>query len=311
MDKKIEVLTLFTVLLLGLIAGCSGCRSEKSDAKNFSSKPAHPKPVNIIVIIDTSDRISKEKQPGQAEKDIEITKEIVKIFEEKFVRPNFYISKDTLAFVVPDQPGAPPIPQSTVNDLKIWLSPTDQARLGGAPKVQEMKRALLRAQKMKRTLLQAIDQLYEFINKQNQFPGSDIWSWFKHSAEVYLKRDTLNYIICLSDGYLDFNNDIQMNRPKRTYMSDQQLKKFRETENWKQEFHTGGHGLLEIGKDFSKYNVKFLMVEMKKREMLELEIIEEYWRVWLESMGIVETEFLSSQGAAKTVINHIKAFMSP
>ncbi len=299
MDKKIEVLTFFAILLLGLIAGC---RSEKSDAKNLSSKLALPKPVNVVVIIDTSDRISKEKQPGQAEKDIEITKGIVDIFEEKFVRPNLYIgSKDTLAFVVPDQPGAPPIPSGTLENLKIWLSPTDQARLGGAPKFQEMKR----------TLLQAIDQLYEFINKQNQFPGSDIWSWFKHNAELHLKPDTLNYIICLSDGYLDFNNDIQMKRPKRTYISYRQVSKLSKRPDWKKEFDTGEYSLLGIGKDFSKYNVKFLMVEMKKREMLELEIIEEYWRVWLESMGIVETEFLSSQGAAKTVINHIKAFMSP
>ena len=296
MGKKIKVFVhLFAVSILVLTVGCT---SEKSDAENLSSQSSLTKPVNIIVIVDTSDRVSKAKNPSQIEKDIKITENIVNVFEEKFVRPNLYIgSKDTLAFVVPEQPEVPPISRKILANLKIWR--THKQRAGGAP---EFKR-------MKTNLLGAIDELYQHVSKQDQFTGSDIWSWFRDSAEVYLKPDARNYIICLTDGYLDFNHDIQIKRPKRTYMSYRQIAKLRDTTNWRQKFHTGERGLLGIGKDFSDYNVKFLMVEITHRHMLDLEIVKEYWQTWLKSMGIMESQFLPTQDDPRVVIERITEFI--
>ena len=93
-------------------------------------------------------------------------------------------------------------------------------------------------------------------------------------------------------------------------MSYRQVVKFRDTPNWKQKFHAEGHGLLEIGKDFSNYNVKFLMVEITHRHMLDLEIVKEYWQTWLKSMGITDSQFLPTQDDPQTVIEKIKAFIS-
>ena len=297
MKKDIKVLaSVFAVTLLLLTVGCT---SDKSEAKNISSETSLMKPVNIIVIIDTSDRVSQTKNPHQVKKDIKITESIVNIFEEKFVRPNLYIgSKDTLAIVVPEQPNIAPIQQQTLMNLKIW--PTSQQRAGGAPEFK----------KMKTKLIGAIDELYQSVSKQKVFTGSDVWKWFRDSAEVYLKPDALNYIICLSDGYLDFDHNIQIKRPKRTYISYRQVAKLRETPNWKQKFHTEKHGLLEIGEDFSNYTVKFLMVEITHRHMLDLEIVKEYWQTWLKSMGITDSQFLSTQDDPQIVIRKIIEFIS-
>lgn len=297
MEEKISIFVyLFVVTALALTVGCT---NDKSDAKDRSSQRSLTKPANIIVIIDTSDRVSKEKNPHQIEKDIEITENIVDIFEEKFVRPSLYIgSKDTLAFVVPEQPGVPSISQTTLANLKIWR--TRKQRAGGAPEFR----------KMKTRLLGAIRELYQSVNELEQFTGSDIWKWFRDSTELYLKPDTRNYIICLSDGYLDFNHSIQVERPKRTYISYRAVAKLREAPNWKQKFHTEKHGLLEIEKDFSDYNVKFLMVEITHRHMLDLEIVKEYWRVWLKSMGIADSQFLPTQDDPQVVMERIAEFLS-
>jgi hypothetical protein len=301
MGKNIKVLA--TVLAAALLLLTVGCTSEKSDAKDISSGKSLTKPVNIIVIVDTSDRVSKVRNPLQVEKDIKITKNIVNIFEEKFVRPNLYIgSKDRLALAIPEQPNISPIQQQTLENLKIW--PTPKQRTSGAPEFK----------KMKTNLLGAIDQLYQSVGKQTEFTGSDIWKWFRDSAGVYLKPDTRNYIICLSDGYLDFNNDIQNGRSKignkTSYIPYSQVKKFRDMPNWKQEFHTKGHGLLEIKQDFSNDNVKFLMVEITHRHMLDLEIVKEYWQTWLKSMGITDSQFLPTQDDPEIVIEKIKEFIS-
>ncbi len=300
MEKNIKGLAAVLAALLVLTAGCT---SDKSDAKDISSEKSLTKPVNIIVIVDTSDRISKMRNPRQIEKDIKIIESVVNIFEEKFVRVNLYIgSKDRLALAIPEQPNVPPIQQQTLENLKIW--PTPKQRAGGAPEFK----------KMKTKLLGAIDKLYQSVGKQIEFTGSDIWRWFRDSAGVYLKSDTRNYIICLSDGYLDFNNDIQNGRSKvgnkTSYIPYSQIKKFRDMPNWKQKFHTEGHGLLEIKQDFSDYNVKFLMVEITHRHMLDLEIVKEYWRTWLKSMGIVDSQFLPTQDDPQIVIERIKEFIS-
>lgn len=282
--------SIFGLALLLLIIG--GCITE---ARDPASKTPPAKPVNIVVIIDTSDRVATAKHPMQAKNDLTITENIVHIFEEAFVSRSLYIgSKDTLAFVVPEQPNIPPVQL----DLKIWPNRTQRA--GGAPKFKAMKTALLAALKT----------LYDSVAEQTEFTGSDIWKWFRDSANIYLKPDKRNYIICISDGYLDFNRSIQEQRPKGTYIDYAQVAQFRDTPNWKAKFHAEGHGLLGIGRDFSDYDVKFLMVEITHRHILDLEIIAEYWRVWLDSMGITDTQFLPTQADPHVVIDQITNFLS-
>ena len=297
MGKKFGIFA--HLLIVFILFSAVGCTSEKSDAKNVSAHIPPKRPVNIVVIVDTSDRVSKARNPHQIQKDIKITEKIVNIFEETFVRPNLYIgSKDTLAFVVPEQPEVPPIPEKISGHLKIWR--TSRQRAAGAPEFK----------KMKAKLLGAIHGLYRHVGEQHQFTGSDIWSWFRDSAAVYLKPDARNYIICLSDGYLDFNHNIQIRRPQRTYISYRQVAQLRDSPNWKQKFHTEGRGLLEIKQDFSNHNVKFLMVEITHRHMLDLEIVKEYWQTWLKSMGITDSQFLPTQDDPEIVIEKIKEFIS-
>ena len=276
-----------------------------SDGKE--SDPPPSKLVNIVVILDTSDRVSKEKNPNQLKKDIVIAKGIVKLFADRLLDELKHQERDTwlrhyLAFVVPEQPEITPIPQGIIGKLKIW--PTNKDRDHASAR---------RVKEMRDELLQAIDELYQLVEKQKKFTGSDIWRWFRASGSEYLKPNAQNYIICLSDGYLDFNKSIQDKRPKignrTSYIPYTQVVKFRKNPNWEQKFDSEGHGLLEIEKDFSSYDVKFLMVEIRLRYMLDLPLLEKYWRTWLESMGINDSEFMEWQLDPQIVKEKITAFI--
>ena len=284
MDKIKDFRIVFAVFFIS-ITGYIGCT-------NPPPKPPPTKPINVIVILDTSDRISKDKNPHQAGKDIAIAEGIVNLFEEKLVRPELYINyPHRLAFVVPEQIGVDPIPLNITEDTG-----------GGAPQFK----------KKKTELLKEIRHLYASVEKQGKFTGSDIWDWFRGNAEAYLQQDALNYIICVSDGYLDFDSDIQKNRPRRgnktTFM---RVAKFHNNPNWEKKFANEEHGLLEIGKDFSRYKVKFLMVEIKLRHILDRPILEKYWQTWLVSMGITHSEFWEDQNDPDIVIGKIKEFILP
>ena len=292
--EKTKIFGTVLVVFSILIAGCGGC----SDPPPQQDRP---KPLNIIVILDTSNRISKEKTPNQVKTDITIAKGIVD-FYYRYVLQKRGDLRNRVAFVVPPQPGARQISKDITTQLKIW--PTSKGNRVRREEFDSMKKAIL----------EAIHGLYNFVETQNQFPGSDIWIWFRDSAQGYFKQDARNYIICLSDGYLDFDNHIQKDRPKvgnrTSYIPDSQVDKFREIPTtWKSKFRDEGHGLLEIGKDFSNYNVKFLMVEIAHRHMLDLEIVKEYWRTWLKSMGIADSQFLPIQDDPQIVIERIKEFI--
>ena len=264
------------------------------------SNPPPSKPINIVVILDTSDRVSTEKSPGQAARDIEIAKDLVNFYYEG-ARLKMFQTYGRLAFVVPNQPEVPPISPEIIRRLKIWS--TKKNRRCGHPCFEKIKVGLL----------SAIDELYQLLEKQKEFTGSDIWKWFRASGEAYLKKDMQNYIICLSDGYLDFNRSIQDERPrmgnKTSYIPYAQVVEFRNDLNWEQKFDSEGHGLLEIEKDFSSYDVKFLMVEIRLRHMLDLPLLEKYWRTWLESMGINDSEFMEWQLDPQIVKEKITAFI--
>ena len=244
--------------------------------------------VNIIVVLDTSDRISKELNPGQIQRDIKIVERIVTLFQEEFVRK--HLLKDVepgpyphrLTFAVPDQPKAPPIPLKIMEKLMI----KDSSK--GEP--------FKTFEKRKDALLQTINQLYQFVEKENPFTGADIWNWFRKSAEHYLRDDLHNYIICLSDGYLKFHPDIEALLPKGRFMKVSKWRDdWRNNAKWREKITY----LSPIGKSFSDYKVTFVMMEIKpkvdKKTSIEhpadLDIIKAYWEIWLKSMGITNARF--------------------
>ena len=238
---------------------------DKSEANKSKSSP-----INIIVILDTSNRISEKKNPGQVERDKEIVRSIVDLFDG-LVSDHFATLRmgdpieypHRLTVVVPNQPGGVrPIPDSILTPLTI------EHQRGGRDAFTAQKEAFLKG----------IDDLYAFVQKQNKFTGSDIWNWFRLNAKYDFREGARNCIICVSDGYLNFDRDIQARRPEGTYMPS---------------LDSPFRPLLPIGENFDDHNAKFMMVGITPlREIIHDDIINKYWNTWLNSMGIVETEFI-------------------
>ena len=279
------------------------CSSDKRETQ----PPVQP--INIIVILDVSDRLLKEKLPGQErqiEKDKKIVKGIMNQYENSARRTYYIGNRNRLTFVVPQQPGVTKrIPQDTLEGLKLW--PTNADRAKGAPRFREMREELNKT----------IDSLYEFVDDRQEFTGSDIWGWFKVSAEEYLQPNALNYIICISDGYLYLNRmylpDLPRDGNKTAVILHDVVERFSQDPNWKTEFVQEGYGLLSIDKNFSEYNVKFLMVEvgLPVLTVKDLPILKAYWIPWLQEMGISEVDFTHTQDDPQVVIEKIQSFLSP
>ncbi len=257
-------------------------------------------PVNIVVIIDTSDRVSNERHPDQKEQDIFILNEIVDQFyglvDRNDIMGNIF-KPHKLVFVVPDQPTVPSPPNNVMQGLTI-----------AAPKNRDEYEPFLNRKD------QFKDYIVKMYNHVQQHPqtGSDIWDWFRSKAESSFSKNHQNLIICLSDGYLNFDNDIEERRPKRTYMKVGALRDDSEAVN---KIKNGNEGLSPVG-NFSDFNIKFLMLEIRLREengvkhFQDFDIIQAYWETWLNAMGIKDTKFfeqLDPRGLKNVIQNFIQS----
>lgn len=239
-------------------------------------------PVNIIVIIDTSDRISKKQHPDQRERDIYILKEIVDRFS-KIVKHEVRIgniNNHKLNFVVPHQDNT----KNPSNDIIGKLTIT-------APEKRSKNPEFL---KKKKELIDTIPKLYDHVQQHPQ-TGSDIWNWFRAKAKPSFSKEHQNLVICLSDGYLNFD----VRRSEGTYMRVEVLRE--DPEDAINKIKNGNEGLKPIG-DFNGFNIKFLMLEIRLREkngmkyFQDFDIIQVYWETWLNAMGIKDTKFFEDLG---------------
>ena len=275
------------------------------------------KKANIIVLLDVSDRLKKD---GQIQRDIKIIRYIVAHFQETFVKRHLDRGRRAgpyrhrLTFAVPEQPV--PVPKPSVSEPPVSEEPKpykvpsailsklkirDSGRGIGFPEFQ-IKRNIL---------LKEIESLYEFVQEENPYTGADIWKWFRDDAEQYLAKDFHNYIICLSDGYLKFNDCIEANLSPGRFI---EVGKWREKSNWR-EYITD---LLLTKKDFSGYDITFRMIEINLHRDPEtgttfpydLEIMLAHWKPWLESMGIKDYDF-KLQVPEEVLGDVISSFLEP
>lgn len=310
--KKVSFFTTVGVVFFILLAG----RGYAQTSETTSEKPAKPtvvKPTNIVVVLDVSDRLKKDQQ---IERDIKIVKYIVARFEEAFVRKHLRRGRRAgpyphrLTFAVPEQPV--PVPESSTSEQpKPYRAPSAileklkirdlEKKSGGHPEFKKQRNALL----------QEIKKLYEFVQNDNPYTGSDIWKWFQENAEHYLRKDSHNYIICLSDGYLKFDDDIEKDLPAGRFI---EVGIWREKPNWR-EYITP---LLRTGKDFSDYDITFMMMEINLHRdpktgttfPYDLEIMLAHWKPWLEGMGIKDHRF-KQQVPEEVLGDVIASFLLP
>ncbi len=261
------------------------------DVQRSGAQTSNFTPMNIVVILDTSNRISEQRHPGQVERDIEIIEEVAARFVEK-TKTHISASKtlkyeDRFTVVIPSQPSIPPVPRKITKNLTIEGPREELSSLRGGSGI------LTHLDEQKEALCSELPKLYEFVGQHRQ-TGSDIWEWFKYQAESYFFESHQNIVICISDGYLNFDKNIETGRFPRTFMRVSQL---RGDPDYERKIR-GDQGLRPINKDFSRYKIDFLMTEIQLQTdtsgapyQKDFQIITLYWETWLNSMGIKSVAF--------------------
>jgi hypothetical protein len=265
---------------------------------NLSCRPANPieasikavdtlNYVNLTILLDLSDRNLADGNdsvldPDQIQRDTSIIQEILVRFSEK-VRSNGYMySKDRIQILIAPQ----------ADNKSIAFNPNID--------IEELS-------KSNKVVRQVLPQLITVFTKQvndiymshPKFTGADFWTFFRdYPAPDFIKQSSLedgdqrntyyhyeNKMIILTDGYMVFDNSIQIIRAKdRTCM---QVGCLRNDLYWERDFPN--YKMTPIHrKGFDNFEVMLLELNPinPQRNTRELAIIEKYWEDWFGEMGV-------------------------
>ncbi|MBL4708434.1 MAG: hypothetical protein JKY48_08365 [Flavobacteriales bacterium] len=264
-------------LLLIPIFSIIGCliddpEKEQVDSVNiFDSIP----PMNVIVLLDLSNRIDTLKHPDQARRDQTVIKSVLDIFGERQKQFGYLASKDKLSIVFADQAN-PAIKGFEFSD-KLSLDMEDRMT---HPKYK----------KKKKIILQSCSLLYQQAIKQAD-SGADIYTWLKDQFSNYHRDGKYeNKVIVLTDGYLAFDKDISIRRPKGTQINWSNFETLRRhPANWEEYYNRKKMGFLPIkGINFDKTEVMLMEIEPREtnKNPHEFDLLKHFWIDWMDKMSI-------------------------
>jgi len=186
----------------------------------------------------------------------------------------------------------------SMNDrIQLYIDPPPpNASINGL--VEELKIELNR-ENVTKELVNSIDSIY--VNNCRQiydlaildgakgdYPGSDIWGFFKYKIKDYcIKPDYRNILVVLTDGYTYHTNNKIIEGNKSSYLTSLVIKKkgFNKS-SWAEAYKANNHGFILSNSDLQDLEVLVLGVNPSKDNPFEEDVIRTYWKDWLSGMGV-------------------------
>lgn len=252
-------------------------------------------PVNIIVLLDLSDRIDSQKHPHQAARDLLVLEDIVAAFDQ-MQRKQFYLrSQDVLNIAIARQS------KTSFNSLDFHDGLTIDMQGKTSKPAFDVKRS---------TLDNSLKKLYQQATSDPS-SGADIWSWFRDELPDLMKENAHNKVIILTDGYITFHKEVSRQRAKGSCMLEPDLLTLRNSTNVAATMAEKSIGLLAHPVQLQSLSAMLLEVTPEKPEIHsnELEILSAYWKNWFQKMG-VKADLHQQFGSRTTCQRHLSNFLS-
>ena len=264
----LSILTLFLI-------SCDGRTKESMAENSVSIQPegTTPKPLNLSVFIDLSDRVVRTLVPSQMERDTAIINCLIDHFVVGCVNQKIVPSKDRIRVLFYPTPSNGAIVNWAAN-LEV-----DMSTLKPAQKRQELL-------DMKKNFNESLCNIYDHVLNTQDWVGCDIWDFFssKKVDVQCIKQGYRNVLVILTDGYLYYTPNKVKEGNAYSYVLPQTLK----VPNSSLIVKRNGLEDLEV-----------LMLEVNPYSPTQTERLMDVLETWFTQMGvtkvsIVETDILSN-----------------
>ena len=256
---------LLSVVAVAMVAmAFVSCGKDAETKTNAAGKgtitSAHvDKPLNISIYLDLSDRLVRDMTPSQKDRDIEIVNYITEYIKSHSEAQKIISSKDRIKVFFYPTPADPKIALLS-SDLEMDLSKAQPA---------DKKKMLKEFQKNFNT---SLTQIYDATLQAKDWPGSDIWGFFRKQVDTYcVREDSRNIIVILTDGYIfHAQNKVKVGN-NYSYITPATLK-------------NPNSGL--IAERDGLDNIEVLMLEVNPIDPKHQDQMERILQKWFSDMGV-------------------------
>ncbi|MFT7157195.1 MAG: hypothetical protein ACI8Q1_002212 [Parvicella sp.] len=308
-DNYIPKLSIFFALVL-IVFSCNDGTDIKSSIEledDVIQKKDSPNLIegtdpelNITILLDLSDRLERNLQPDQMQRDIAIVSSITELFKTDMNTKGAYMAKGKLKVLFRPTPKDP-----NINQLASTLN-VDLSRLNN----QEKKDIY---DNITTNFTNSLGEIYDLTIDSKNWIGCDIWRFFKNDAADLCVESSGNYknilIIC-TDGYIFHEQSRDRIDKRSAYITEKYLTNegFHGTQDWRTKFESNDYGLIKFDQDLDNLEVIVLEVNSAEKHKNDEDILKAYWGKWFEEIGINRFELYNTDLPANTKIRLNKFF---
>ncbi len=269
-----------TIIFFLLISAVSfyGNHSKANETQDKSSTSQKVKqssqPLNLIILLDLSDRLVHNNIVPQKDNDIELIKHILYTFKYNSFHPGpFMKCKNHFQIIFYPSPTGSPQISSLANQMDIDLAP-----LAAGAK----KKAINDAES---NIPSALSRIYDQTIQNKKWVGCDIWGLFSYGKidNICIRKGYRNVLVILSDGYIYHQDNKQKQGNNYSYILPQTLK-------------VSGSGLIN-GRDKKLpqlNNLEVLILEVNPYDIKDFPKMQNIISNWLGAMGVIKYQIVTT-----------------
>ncbi|TCN59835.1 hypothetical protein D0809_07900 [Flavobacterium circumlabens] len=275
-----NILKTFALSLLFISAFSCKKDSDKNEKETVTKKPVAEN-YNISILLDLSDRISLEKNPNPTmeyyQRDLGYIKSVSDAFTQHLKSKRIRQIDDKMQLFFNPEPKDPEI-NSISQKLKIAIDKNNASK------------DLLNS--INSNYAARTSKIYESALEDNNFIGSDIWSFFDTKVkDQCIETGDRNILVILTDGYMYYDSTIMKEANRTTFITPDFIRKNGlNTKDWEKKFQNGDFGFIRAGDDLSKLEVLVLGINPAKSNPYEEKVIKAYWTKWFSEMKVKHFE---------------------
>lgn len=254
--------------------------------------------LNISILLDLSDRIDI---PQQQLKDSAYILSLAKSFNSHIKGKKLGLLYDKMEVFFEPAPIDPEI-NTLAEQLKI-------SYVKGVSKKEWMPKTLTRYS----SLPTQIYDLARGASKGKEYPGADIWSFFKYQVKDYCIEDCRrNILVIITDGYMYHSKSVMTQMGRTSYLTPKlltqlDLNKF----DWRDQMESKNLGFIPATSGLKNLEVLVLGIQSNNESNpYAKDILHAYWENWLKEMGVTESKIkLKNADLPSSVEKVISDFM--
>jgi len=266
-----------------------------------------PLQLNVSILLDLSDRVDLKLHPFQVQIDTENIETIISLFKKQQSDVGVYDAKGKMKIFFYPPPSNSNI-ISIAKKLNIDFNKVDSTSMVGVSEKIKLFQIL------DTLFMSNVRKLYQYSSKNNEYPGADIFAFFKDEIEdqcIESNSYYRNILVIITDGYIFWNKDLLNPIGNRfTYITAKtpQVTKFRKMEDWISNFNKEDYGFVNVNKNLP--NLEVLVLGIDPVQVEDFDIIKKYWEKWFLEMKIqpANIKIIKTELPVKT--NIIEKFFS-